>query len=69
MNDTGPILTQEIGYHYSWIVQLLPYVEEQNAFRAIDFTVGAYDPANASVRAHNMAIFNCPTSWRRAVAP
>lgn len=63
VNDTGPILTQELGYHMSWVVQLLPYIEEQNAFRAVDFSVGVYAPANAPVRAHRVATLICPSTW------
>ncbi len=62
VNDTGPIVSQPVGYHHSWIVRLLPYLEEQNAFRAIDFSVGVYDPANAAVRAHRISAVNCPSS-------
>jgi prepilin-type N-terminal cleavage/methylation domain-containing protein len=62
VNDTGPILTQEVGYHMSWIVQLLPYLEEQNAFRAVDFSVGVYAPANAPVRTHYMPLLTCPST-------
>lgn len=72
LNDTGPILTQESGYHMSWIVQLLPYIEEQNAFRAVDFRVGVYAPANAPVRAHYMSLLLCPSTWfdsNEAAAP
>ncbi len=61
VNDTGPIVAQPVGYHHSWIVRLLPYLEEQNAFRAIDFSVGVYDPANVAVRAHQFEIVICPS--------
>src|SRR5688572_20239457 len=31
VNPTGPIRSEEKGYHYSWIVQLLPYIDQANA--------------------------------------
>ena len=45
----------------SWLVQLLPYVEEGSAFKHIDFSVGAYDKKNAAVRAINIPLFVCPS--------
>lgn len=63
VNDTGPILNQEVGYHMSWVVQLLPYLEEQNAFRAVNFTVGVYAAANQPVRKHKLPIMVCPSVW------
>src|SRR5215813_6754415 len=35
----GPIASVPTGYHHNWIVQILPYIEEQNAWKAIDKTV------------------------------
>ena len=49
-------------YHMSWLVQILPYVEEQNTFNHIDFSVGAYDSRNRRVRAIPISLFFCPSS-------
>ena len=62
VHDKGPIVNTPIGYHHSWIVQLMPYIGEQNAFRAVDFSVGVYDPANAAVRDHAITIIECPSN-------
>src|SRR5512136_477151 len=32
INETGPIVNQPTGYHMSWLVQILPYMEEGNVF-------------------------------------
>ena len=58
----GPIHNLPQGYHMSWIVQVLPYIEEGNTFKHIDFSVGAYDKKNAQVRAINLPILVCPSS-------
>ena len=61
-NETGPIQSKEAGgYHMSWLTQILPYIEQQNAYRQIDFTKPVYNPANASVRGHYVPLFICPS--------
>lgn len=49
-------------YHFSWMVQILPQLDEQNAFRKIDFTRSVYSVANAEVRGSEIVVFNCPSS-------
>ncbi|MFM9962126.1 MAG: DUF1559 domain-containing protein [Planctomycetaceae bacterium] len=64
VNPTGPIRSEPSGYHMSWAVQILPYVEQQNAFRMIDFTVGAYDAKNEPIRKLVIAAYSCPSDFR-----
>ena len=66
VNPTGPVRSEPIGYHMSWAVQILPYLEHQNVFRTIDFSVGAYDPKNAKARGLVIATFVCPSDFRSA---
>lgn len=61
-NPTGPVLNVPDGYHMSWITQILPYMEQQNAFRKIDFTESVYSPANQAVRQHLIPTLRCPSS-------
>ena len=61
VNPDGPIQSLPKGYHYSWIVQLLPYMEEVNIFNHVDFKVGAYDKANDPARAIRMGLLQCPS--------
>ena len=62
VNPTGPIRTEEKGYHYSWIVQILPYLEEGNAYRMFDFGVSVYDEKHREVLVHQIPLLNCPSS-------
>src|SRR4051794_27503285 len=62
INPTGPIVEAPKGYHMSWMVQILPYIEQGNAFKKINFNAGVYDPRNATVRAHQISIFLCPSN-------
>ena len=62
-NATGPIVSKEDAtqYHMNWIVQILPYLEQQNVYNHIDFNQSVYSPANNSVRVRYMATLICPS--------
>jgi prepilin-type N-terminal cleavage/methylation domain-containing protein len=64
VNSNGPIRSEANGYHMSWIVQLLPYIEQRNLFSIIDFNVGAYDPKNDRARKVMLSSFLCPSDSR-----
>jgi prepilin-type N-terminal cleavage/methylation domain-containing protein/prepilin-type processing-associated H-X9-DG protein len=64
INPTGPIVNKPQGYHHNWISQILPYMEYRNVNRHIDFNVGVYDKANATVRGVVLNSFLCPSDGR-----
>lgn len=69
-NESGPIQsTDSSGYHMSWLTQLLPYFDQQNAFRKIDFTRGVYDAANSPVRMYRVNLLICPSDPIRFNSP
>jgi prepilin-type N-terminal cleavage/methylation domain-containing protein/prepilin-type processing-associated H-X9-DG protein len=57
----GPIRNEPQGLHVSWLVKILPYIEERVLHRKFDQSAGAYAPANAQVRAHPLSIGTCPS--------
>ncbi|MBM4077198.1 MAG: DUF1559 domain-containing protein, partial [Planctomycetes bacterium] len=63
LNPTGPIVSKDDAtqYHMSWLVQILPYIEQQNAYRKVDFTQSVYAPANDTVRTYSITTFQCPS--------
>jgi prepilin-type N-terminal cleavage/methylation domain-containing protein/prepilin-type processing-associated H-X9-DG protein len=61
IDKQGPIHNKPEGYHMGWLVQLLPYIEENSTFGHIDFSVGVYDKKNAPVRAIGISMFICPS--------
>jgi prepilin-type N-terminal cleavage/methylation domain-containing protein/prepilin-type processing-associated H-X9-DG protein len=63
VNPSGPIKNSPQGYHVSWIVQILPYIEQRNIFSNVDFSVGVYHPNNVTVRAVLLGSFLCPSDW------
>jgi type II secretory pathway pseudopilin PulG len=67
VNDSGPIRSEPIGYHHNWIAQILPHLEERNAYRHIDRSVGVYAPQNRPVRRLTIPVLRCPTMpyWNR----
>ena len=49
INPTGPIANGPPGYHHNWLVQILPYIEEQNAYNSLDKKLSVYHPKNKPV--------------------
>lgn len=62
VNATGPINNAEDGYHASWLVQLLPMVEQNALYDQIDPLTSVYSTANAVVRATEFPMLICPSS-------
>jgi prepilin-type N-terminal cleavage/methylation domain-containing protein/prepilin-type processing-associated H-X9-DG protein len=61
-NPEGPIRSEPKGMHVSWIVRLLPYLEQQPLARRFDTSLGAYADENAQVRAVQIYTLQCPSS-------
>ncbi len=61
INPDGPIRSVPDGYDMSWLVHLLPYVEESVTYDNVDFSVGVYDKKNAAARQLPIAQFICPS--------
>lgn len=55
----GPVRNIAQGYHHNWIVQILPFMEQRNAWRHVDFSVGVYHPNNAQVADLRLDILHC----------
>ncbi len=61
----GPISNTPTGYHHSWTVQILPYIEQQNAYNLLDKRQSVYHAANAQVAATTPRLFICPSNSAR----
>jgi prepilin-type N-terminal cleavage/methylation domain-containing protein len=57
----GPIESKPSGHHHSWIVALLPYIEEANAYGQVDRAASVYHDNNAPLRALTPAVLVCPS--------
>jgi prepilin-type N-terminal cleavage/methylation domain-containing protein len=60
-NPDGPIRSEPQGIHVSWIVQVLPYVEQNAMSAKFDQAAGAYADKNAEIRATRMTLLECPS--------
>jgi len=65
INPDGPIRSEPTGQHVSWIVQVLPYIEQTTAYKKFDQKAGAYSIVNKSVRDHEIALLRCPSNPNR----
>ena len=63
IDKAGPVQNAPLGYHHNWLEQILPYMEEKNAWQAIDRSVSVYHANNAPVVAHEVRNLYCPSSW------
>ncbi|HUP81916.1 MAG TPA: DUF1559 domain-containing protein [Pirellula sp.] len=59
INPTGPIRNEPIGKHISWVVQILPYMEQRAVFTGIDQSLGAYAVENSHARSQAMRSVLC----------
>src|SRR5579885_812948 len=61
VNDTGPVLDQPKGYHFGWMVRILPYCEMRNLYNHFNLSVGVYDTPNSTTRTTLVRSFLCPS--------
>lgn len=62
VNETGPILNEPIGLHHSWIVQLLPFIDETAKPGDVDPSISVYDGKYRSLRHSVLPAIACPAS-------
>ncbi len=58
----GPIVHLPVGFHHSWIVQILPMLDERVAYEKLDHSQSVYSRANFPVRAYYLPVLRCPSS-------
>jgi prepilin-type processing-associated H-X9-DG protein/prepilin-type N-terminal cleavage/methylation domain-containing protein len=65
VNDQGPILNLPSGYHHSWVVQILPFMGQNNVYRHFNITEGVYEPSNETAADVKISTLICVSDWRR----
>src|SRR5207237_6978420 len=50
-----------LGPGWGWAAHLLPYVEQDNLYRQIDFNRDIADPLHAQVRTTSLKVYLCPS--------
>jgi prepilin-type N-terminal cleavage/methylation domain-containing protein/prepilin-type processing-associated H-X9-DG protein len=61
VNATGPIRNIPRGYHHGWLIQLLPFLEQDALASRFDDSVSLYAAANHTVRTMGIAVLLCPS--------
>ncbi len=51
----------DLGPGWGWAAYLLPYLEQDNQFKRINFKANIGDPVNAVPRTYVMPVFRCPS--------
>jgi prepilin-type N-terminal cleavage/methylation domain-containing protein/prepilin-type processing-associated H-X9-DG protein len=62
IDPTGPIRNEANGQHVSWLVQLLPYMEQNQTFKGFNQTLGTYADENKRARSQRIPFLLCPSS-------
>ena len=60
-NPDGPIRNEPQGNHVSWIVKILPYMEQNAVYQKFDQAAGAYAEINNDIRTVRIKILECPS--------
>lgn len=61
-DHVGPVKNDGQGYKLSWLVQLLPYLDEGNLYNRIDFARGAFDQVDLELNTYRIPLLGCPSS-------
>ncbi len=61
VDTQGPIAAMPKGYHYGWIVQALPYLDERVIYHNLNFTVGVYADQNTTCTSMAIDTLLCPS--------
>lgn len=62
VDSQGPIMHLPVGFHHSWIVQILPMLDEGVAYGLMDHSQSVYSQANFRVRGYSLQMLLCPSS-------
>ncbi|AGA30455.1 DUF1559 family PulG-like putative transporter [Singulisphaera acidiphila] len=61
VNFSGPIRNEPLGAHFSWVVQLLPYMEQYRFTVDVGDGLGIYAPSYRTMRVNQITSLRCPS--------
>ena len=61
VNRTGLIRNQVEGYHFGWMIQILPMLQRADLWNQVDFGRSVYDRMNSPVTTAYILQYNCPS--------
>ncbi|TWU44871.1 Type II secretion system protein G precursor [Novipirellula aureliae] len=62
--DSGPVRSEAVGDHHNWIIGLLPMLDAQTVYDAVDKNKSVYAPENAEVRNLRLPFLQCPSATK-----
>jgi prepilin-type N-terminal cleavage/methylation domain-containing protein len=62
-NPRGPVTNDSVGKDVSFLVEILPHIEQLGIATRFDKSLGAYDPANAPAREMVIGTYICPSNY------
>jgi prepilin-type N-terminal cleavage/methylation domain-containing protein/prepilin-type processing-associated H-X9-DG protein len=66
VDNKGPVVETPTSYQFGWICRILPYLEQKNVYKQIDFNSGVYTTSNLTARSVSMNVLICPSDNRRS---
>jgi prepilin-type N-terminal cleavage/methylation domain-containing protein/prepilin-type processing-associated H-X9-DG protein len=63
INEEGPIVADENGFHASWTVMILPNLDHGPLFRHVDFSKSIYKQEKKFLGAY-VHVYQCPSEWQ-----
>ncbi len=63
VDPNRPIRNEPKGYHFGWLMQVLPYLDQANTYQHFNSAVSLYDPANDAPRKVMISVLLCPSNW------
>ena len=61
VDDAGPVPNTPDGLRIGWAAQILPFMDHQHLYDAIDFDVPVADPDNRTAVTTRLGSFRCPS--------
>lgn len=61
-NETGPVTSDPVGQDVSFLVLLLPYIDQFGIANNFDIDAGTYAEVNAAARKQTINLYQCPSS-------
>ncbi len=58
----SPIRSVPVGYDHNWLSSCLPFLDQPNLYRAVDFSQSVYAPANSRARDTTLNVVRCPSN-------
>jgi prepilin-type N-terminal cleavage/methylation domain-containing protein len=62
INPDGPIRSEAMGQHVSWVVQILPFIEQPAIYKNFYQDAGAYAPENQGACSQHISTMLCPSN-------